>query len=113
MTTKMTDEKFKRSFMKAGGWFILCSLEALIKYDKIEIIDKKARAKLVKTIIDNYGKELSTLEYRIKHTRRIIRAGRYKEAVEKAKNSQSIARLYPNAKAFAEYLLAKIEKGEL
>lgn len=109
----MTDEQFERSFAQAGGWFILCSLEALIEYSKETYHEKEERVALARKITKKYGRELSTLNYRIKHARKIIKHNRYKEAVEKARDSASINRLYPQAKKSAEKLLAKIKKGTL
>lgn len=109
----MTDEQFERSFAQAGGWFVLCSLEALIEYSKETYHDKETRAELARKITKKYGRELSTLNYRIKHARKLIKHNRYKEAVEKARDSASINRLYPRAKKVAERLLAKIKKGKL
>lgn len=113
MAQTMTDERFERSFAQAGGWFILCSLEALIEWNKETYHDKEARAELASKITKKYGRELSTLNYRIKHARKIIKHNRYKEAVEKARDSASINRFHPQASKVAEKLLAKINKGAL
>lgn len=101
----MTDESFKKSFEQAGGWFILCSLEALIEYDKQEIQDRKT---LIDKISKKYGKELSTINDRIKHTRRILRANRHKEALEKIRDSAVINRMHPKAYKIAKKILVKI-----
>lgn len=113
MEETMTDERFERSFAQAGGWFILCSLEALIEYSKLPYRDREARAALAKKITRKYGRELSTLNYRIKHARKIIKHKRYKEAVEKARDSASVNRFHPRAQKLAKKLLLKIKKGEL
>lgn len=103
----MNDEKFIKSFQQAGGWFILCSLEALIEYDKLEIPRKQV---LLNKISKKYGRELSTIDYRIKHTRRIIRANRSKDALIKIRDSAVINRMHPEANKLAKKLLAKIDE---
>ncbi len=103
----MTDEKFIKSFEQAGGWFILCALEPILEYDKQEIQIKR---KLVDAITKRYGKTLSTMDYRIKHTRKIIRANRHKDALVKIRDSAVINRMHPEANKLAKKLLAKIDE---
>ena len=113
MEEVMTDAQFKRSFAQAGGWFILCALEELIAYKKLYYHEKGSRREMEEKIAQKYGRELSTMAYRIKHARKIIKHKRHKEAVEKARDSTKLNRIYPQAREVAERLLLKIEQGKL
>lgn len=96
----ITDKQFEDAFTAAGGWFFLTQFELIKAWtgSKAELVDM-----IYSKGFDAKRPGSST---RVSSSKRIIDAGRGKEALIKIRDSKSINREHPEAEQMAIDLLS-------